>query len=101
MQNKQIFSIFKDFLENKNLTLSDELNNLYLKTYKNLKIDLQDEALLETISKEDRLELLEKISAKINVDDNNNQKILNIFFHEITDSIDYIYNLIISKQLGG
>ena len=101
MQNKQIFSIFKDFLENKNLTLSDELNNLYLKTYKNLKIDLQDEALLETISKEDRLELLEKISAKINVDDNNNQKIIDIFFHEITDSIDYIYNLIISKQLGG
>tara|TARA_B100000131_G_scaffold117769_1_gene114670 strand:- start:109816 stop:110121 length:306 start_codon:yes stop_codon:yes gene_type:complete len=101
MQNKQIFSIFKDFLENKNLTLSDELNNLYLKTYKNLKIDLQDEALLETISKEDRLELLEKISAKINVDDINNQKIIDIFFHEITDSIDYIYNLIISKQLGG
>tara|TARA_A100001234_G_scaffold124362_1_gene109033 strand:- start:15640 stop:15945 length:306 start_codon:yes stop_codon:yes gene_type:complete len=101
MQNKQIFSIFKDFLENKNLTLSDELNNLYLKTYKNLKIDLQDEALLETISKEDRLELLEKISAKINVNDINNQKIIDIFFHEITDSIDYIYNLIISKQLGG
>lgn len=101
MQNKQIFSIFKDFLENKNLTLSDELNNLYLKTYKNLKIDLQDEALLETISKEDRLELLEKISAKINVDNINNQKIIDIFFHEITDSIDYIYNLIISKQLGG
>ena len=101
MQNKQIFSIFKDFLENKNLTLSDELNNLYLKTYTNLKIDLQDEALLETISKEDRLELLEKISAKINVNDINNQKIIDIFFHEITDSIDYIYNLIISKQLGG
>ena len=101
MQNKQIFSIFKDFLENKNLTLSDELNDLYLKTYKNLKIDLQDEALLETISKEDRLELLEKISAKINVDDINNQKIIDIFFHEITDSIDYIYNLIISKHLGG
>ena len=101
MQNKQIFSIFKDFLENKNLTLSDELNNLYLKTYKNLKIDLQDEALLETISKEDRLELLEKISAKINVNDINNQKIIDIFFHEITESIDYIYNLIISKQLGG
>jgi hypothetical protein len=27
--------------------------------------------------------------------------IVEIFFHEIVESIDYVYNLIISKQLGG
>ena len=42
----------------------------------------------------------EKISKKIaSVDED--QRVIEVFFHEVTETIDYVYNLIISKQLGG
>ena len=65
-----------------------------------LRIDLQDVSLLETISNDDKNELVEKISKKIaSVDED--QRVIEVFFHEVTETIDYVYNLIISKQLGG
>ena len=54
-----------------------------------LKIDNQDLALIETLS-----------SSKENKDDIESQ-ILDNFFVEIVSTIDRVYNLIISKQLGG
>jgi len=86
----------------------ESLYSFYQKKYSSLKIDLQDESLLETISDQEREELIDKIKVKINlyIDNNGNSKnieeeLINFFFSEITESIDYVYNLIISKQLGG
>jgi hypothetical protein len=76
------------------------------------KIDIQDLSLLETISVSELDEIIEKIRMDNqylcqNEDLQNlkNPKIVDEFienfFKEIHNSIDLVYNLIISKQLGG
>ena len=89
----------------------DLLQAKYEMKFETLKIDTQDIALLETISNQDIKEISEKILKKTNIYINNIKsseindeeldEIIEIFFHEIVESIDYVYNLIISKQLGG
>jgi hypothetical protein len=89
----------------------DLLQSKYEMKFETLKIDTQDIALLETISDQDIKEISEKIFNKTNlylnnlksskINDEELNEIIEIFFHEIVESIDYVYNLIISKQLGG
>ncbi len=105
---KKIFNASFDQLKNIDLNL---LQTKYQMKFEALKIDTQDIALLETISDQDLNEISEKIlkkstiyldSIKLNeINDEILDNIVEIFFHEIVESIDYVYNLIISKQLGG
>ena len=105
---KKIFNSTFDQLKNIDLNL---LNAKYEMKFEALKIDTQDIALLETISDQDLNEISEKILKKTNIyldsiklneiNDEILDNIVEIFFHEIVESIDYVYNLIISKQLGG
>ena len=105
---KKIFNSTFDQLKNIDLNL---LNAKYEMKFEALKIDTQDIALLETISDQDLNEISEKILKKTNIyldsiklneiNDEILDNIIEIFFHEIVESIDYVYNLIISKQLGG
>lgn len=77
-----------------------------------LKIDIQDISLLETVSEDDLDEIIMKIEKKNEVlcnkisksqSDNSElyTELINNFFNEINNTIDFVYNLIISKQLGG
>tara|TARA_B100000900_G_C20490452_1_gene679327 strand:- start:739 stop:1074 length:336 start_codon:yes stop_codon:yes gene_type:complete len=105
---KKIFNSTFDQLKNIDLNL---LNAKYEMKFEALKIDTQDIALLETISDQDLNEISEKILKKTNIyldsmklneiNDEILDNVVEIFFHEIVESIDYVYNLIISKQLGG
>ncbi len=100
MFDNYIFSLLKEAISRCNLKLTEELKAIYKIKYNELRIDLQDVSLLETISNDDKDELIEKISKKI-TSVNEDQKVIEVFFHEVTETIDYVYNLIISKQLGG
>ena len=105
---KKIFN--SSFSQQMNIDM-DLLQSKYEMKFETLKIDTQDIALLETISDQDIKEISEKILKKTNLYINNTKsskindeelnEIIEIFFHEIVESIDYVYNLIISKQLGG
>ncbi len=105
---KKIFNSTFNQLKNIDLNL---LKTKYQMKFEALKIDTQDIALLETISDQDLNEISEKILKKTNtyldsmklneINDEILDNIVEIFFHEIVESIDYVYNLIISKQLGG
>ena len=105
---KKIFN--SSFSQQMNIDM-DLLQSKYEMKFETLKIDTQDIALLETISDQDIKEISEKILKKTNIYINNIKsskindeelnEIIEIFFHEIVESIDYVYNLIISKQLGG
>jgi methionine synthase I (cobalamin-dependent) len=105
---KKIFNSSFNQLKNIDLNL---LQTKYQMKFEALKIDTQDIALLETISDQDLNEISEKILKKTNIyldntkldkiNDEVLENIVEIFFHEIVESIDYVYNLIISKQLGG
>jgi hypothetical protein len=105
---KKIFNSSFDQLKNIDLNL---LQAKYQMKFEALKIDTQDVALLETISDQDLNEISEKILKKTNIyldsmklneiNDEVLDNIVEIFFYEIVESIDYVYNLIISKQLGG
>ena len=77
-----------------------------------LKIDNQDLALIETLSneeldemagkiREENMELLETLSSSKENKDDIESQILDNFFVEMVSTIDRVYNLIISKQLGG
>ena len=100
MFDNYIFSLLKEAISRSNLKLTEELKAIYKIKYNELRIDLQDVSLLETISNDDKNELVEKILKKITSIDED-QKVIDVFFHEVTETIDYVYNLIISKQLGG
>ena len=105
---KKIFN--SSFSQQMNIDM-DFLQAKYEMKFETLKIDTQDIALLETISDQDIKEISEKIFNKTNlylnnlksskINDEELNEIIEIFFHEIVESIDYVYNLIISKQLGG
>ena len=100
MLDNYIFSLLEEAISRCNLKLTEELKAIYKIKYIELRIDLQDVSVLETISNDDKNELVEKISKKIaSVDED--QRVIEVFFHEVTETIDYVYNLIISKQLGG
>tara|TARA_Y100001970_G_scaffold126414_1_gene156337 strand:- start:22821 stop:23159 length:339 start_codon:yes stop_codon:yes gene_type:complete len=85
---------------------------IIIKEISKLKIDLQDLSLLESISESDLDEIIEKIAKKneilcnkITKSQGNNEELytelVDNFFNEINNTIDFVYNLIISKQLGG
>ena len=105
---KKIFN--SSFSQQMNIDM-DLLQSKYEMKFETLKIDTQDIALLETISDQEIKEISEKILKKTNlyinniksskINDEELNEIIEIFFHEIVESIDYVYNLIISKQLGG
>ena len=105
---KKIFN--SSFSQQMNIDM-DLLQSKYEMKFETLKIDTQDIALLETISDQDIKEISKKIFNKTNlylnnlksskINDEELNEIIEIFFHEIVESIDYVYNLIISKQLGG
>ena len=90
----------------------ENLTPLLIKKMDELKIDVQDLSLLETISSSELNEIINRIqlnnkslcekkdfSGLSNI--KTREKLINNFFEEIYNSIDLIYNLIISKQLGG
>jgi len=79
---------------------------------KRLKIDIQDIALINSMSAEDLDEIITRINTnneilcnKINesacISSEDHKKLIDNFFDEINNTIDFVYNLIISKQLGG
>jgi len=100
MSDNYIFSLLEEVISRSNLKLTEELKALYKIKYNELRIDLQDVSLLETISNDEKNEIVDKILKKLESVDKD-QKVIDVFFHEVTETIDYVYNLIISKQLGG
>lgn len=100
MSDNYIFSLLEEVISRSNLKLTEELKALYKIKYNELRIDLQDVSLLETISDDEKNEIVDKILKKLESVDKD-QKVIDVFFHEVTETIDYVYNLIISKQLGG
>ena len=100
MSDNYIFSLFEEVISRSNLKLTEELKAIYKIKHNELRIDLQDVSLLETISDDEKNEIVDKILKKLESVDND-QKVIDVFFHEVTETIDYVYNLIISKQLGG
>ena len=100
MSDNYIFSLLEEVISRSNLKLTEELKALYKIKYNELRIDLQDVSLLETISNDEKNEIVDKILKKLETVDKD-QKVIDVFFHEVTETIDYVYNLIISKQLGG
>ena len=100
MSDNYIFSLLEEVISRSNLKLTEELKAIYKIKYNELRIDLQDVSLLETISNDEKNEIVDKILKKLESVDND-QKVIDVFFHEVTETIDYVYNLIISKQLGG
>ena len=100
MSDNYIFSLLEEVISRSNLKLTEELKAIYKIKYNELRIDLQDVSLLETISVDEKNEIVDKILKKLESVDND-QKVIDVFFHEVTETIDYVYNLIISKQLGG
>ena len=99
MSDNYIFSLLEEVISRSNLKLTEELKALYKIKYNELRIDLQDVSLLETISNDEKNEIVDKILKKLESVDKD-QKVIDVFFHEVTETIDYVYNLIISKQLG-
>tara|TARA_B100000161_G_C33475853_1_gene380190 strand:+ start:518 stop:820 length:303 start_codon:yes stop_codon:yes gene_type:complete len=100
MSDNYIFSLLEEVISRSNLKLTEELKAIYKIKHNELRIDLQDVSLLETISNDEKNEIVDKILKKLESVDND-QKVIDVFFHEVTETIDYVYNLIISKQLGG
>tara|TARA_B100000242_G_scaffold81594_1_gene54066 strand:- start:134 stop:436 length:303 start_codon:yes stop_codon:yes gene_type:complete len=100
MSDNYIFSLLEEVISRSNLKLTEELKAIYKIKHNELRIDLQDVSLLETISDDEKNEIVDKILKKLESVDND-QKVIDVFFHEVTETIDYVYNLIISKQLGG
>ena len=100
MSDNYIFSLLEEVISRSNIKLTEELKAIYKIKYNELRIDLQDVSLLETISDDEKNEIVDKILKKLESVDND-QKVIDVFFHEVTETIDYVYNLIISKQLGG
>ena len=100
MSDNYIFSLLEEVISRSNLKLTEELKDIYKIKHNELRIDLQDVSLLETISDDEKNEIIDKILKKLESVDND-QKVIDVFFHEVTETIDYVYNLIISKQLGG
>lgn len=100
MSDNYIFSLLEEVISRSNFKLTEELKAIYKIKYNELRIDLQDVSLLETISDDEKNEIVDKILKKLESVDND-QKVIDVFFHEVTETIDYVYNLIISKQLGG
>ena len=100
MSDNYIFSLLEEVISRSNLKLTEELKAIYKIKHNELRIDLQDVSLLETISDDEKNEIVDKILKKLESVDKD-QKVIDIFFHEVTETIDYVYNLIISKQLGG
>ena len=100
MSDNYIFSLLEEVISRSNLKLTEELKAIYKIKHNELRIDLQDVSLLETISNDEKNEIVEKILKKLESVDKD-QKVIDVFFHEVTETIDYVYNLIISKQLGG
>ena len=100
MSDNYIFSLLEEVISRSNLKLTEELKAIYKIKHNELRIDLQDVSLLETISDDEINEIVDKILKKLESVDND-QKVIDVFFHEVTETIDYVYNLIISKQLGG
>ena len=100
MSDNYIFSLLEEVISRSNLKLTEELKAIYKIKHNELRIDLQDVSLLETISVDEKNEIVDKILKKLESVDND-QKVIDVFFHEVTETIDYVYNLIISKQLGG
>ena len=100
MSDNYIFSLLEEVISKSNLKLTEELKAIYKIKHNELRIDLQDVSLLETISDDEKNEIVDKILKKLESVDKD-QKVIDVFFHEVTETIDYVYNLIISKQLGG
>ena len=100
MSDNYIFSLLEEVISRSNLKLTEELKDIYKIKHNELRIDLQDVSLLETISVDEKNEIVDKILKKLESVDKD-QKVIDVFFHEVTETIDYVYNLIISKQLGG
>jgi len=111
MKKNIIIDIFNKSFEDYPLVIAN-LTPVIIKKMDEFKIDIQDLSLLETISASE----LDEIITKIRTDNQylckneelhslKNPKIvdefLENFFKEIHNSIDLVYNLIISKQLGG
>ena len=100
MSDNYIFSLLEEVISRSNLKLTEELKAIYKIKHNELRIDLQDVSLLETISDDEKNEIVDKILKKLESVDKD-QKVIDVFFREVTETIDYVYNLIISKQLGG
>ena len=108
MRDNIIIDIFNiSFKENPPFSI-----NLVEKRIVELKIDNQDLALIETLSEDELDEMVHKIrdENKKLVEELSNQQsnknelevqLLDNFFIEIVSTIDRVYNLIISRQLGG
>lgn len=88
------------------------LTPLLIKRMDELKIDVQDLALLESMPSSEIDEIINRIQIengplcnKKDLQDFSDiklgERLINNFFKEIHNSIDLVYNLIISRQLGG
>ena len=81
MSDNYIFSLLEEVISRSNLKLTEELKALYKIKYNELRIDLQDVSLLETISNDEKNEIVDKILKKLESVDKD-QKVIDVFFHE-------------------
>ncbi|MGI9534780.1 MAG: hypothetical protein ACR2NW_07500 [Thermodesulfobacteriota bacterium] len=110
----ELITVFESTLkENYPEPVNSELTSNLSMAISNKKYDVQDQALIETVLREDRdsfteefsdtlktrLDLEKNLSAFINSEDGQTE-IINLFLKSIEHIIDYYYNNIISKQFS-
>ena len=82
MSDNYIFSLLEEVISRSNLKLTEELKAIYKIKHNELRIDLQDVSLLETISDDEKNEIVDKILKKLESVDKD-QKVIDVFFHEV------------------
>ena len=70
MSDNYIFSLLEEVISRSNLKLTEELKAIYKIKHNELRIDLQDVSLLETISDDEKNEIVDKILKKLESVDN-------------------------------
>lgn len=109
---EQLLKIFEVSLkENCPESLKTDLTSNFLAAITDRKYDVQDQALIEAVLKDDRDSLAESFSAALQLrletetseflnSEEGKQEIINLFLKSLEHTIDLYYNSVISKQFS-